>query len=156
MKGFNHVELAGNVVRDPQIRYTGNNEAVAQFTLAVNSPVRGQDGQWSDQATYIPCVVWGKLAESVEHYVKKGHPIVCHGKIQIQNWDDKNTGEKKSITRVKVDEIVFANGGPQAPSQNAAPVQNQPAPQSYRQPAPPQAQPAPQPPVSEVEMDIPF
>ncbi|MEZ0536199.1 single-stranded DNA-binding protein [Caldicellulosiruptoraceae bacterium PP1] len=104
---MNKVLLMGRLTRDPEIRRTVNNNTVANFTLAVNRRYKRDN---EPDADFIPVVVWGKLAEFTENYLKKGRQIVVVGKLQIRSWEAEN--QRHFITEVIADEIYFADSKP--------------------------------------------
>ncbi|ADG68450.1 single-strand binding protein [Planctopirus limnophila DSM 3776] len=101
MASFNRVILMGNVTRDPQVRYTTGGMAVTELGLAVNR-------QWYDKAsnqkkeevTYVDVTLWGRQAEVAGEYLAKGRPVFIEGRLQLDTWDDKETGQKRSKMRV--------------------------------------------------------
>lgn len=103
---MNKVILMGRLVRDPEVRYTQSNQpmAIARFTLAVNRRFKRQGEQ---EADFIPCVAFGKSAEFVEKYFRKGQMISVVGRLQVRNWDDSN-GNKRTTIEVVVEEQYFA------------------------------------------------
>jgi len=108
---MNKVILLGRFTRDPELRYTVNNTAVVSFTLAVDRRVR-QEGQ--PTADFISMVAWGKTAEFISNYFKKGNRIAVCGRIQTRTWDDAEN-KRHYVTEVVVEEAYFAEskGGSQ-------------------------------------------
>lgn len=103
--GLNRVTLMGNITRDPELRYTMNKKAFVQITVACNYSKR-TEGVYESSVDFIPCVAWGKFAETIAKYLHKGSPIYLEGKIKIHSYDNKN-GEKRYITEVLIDLIRF-------------------------------------------------
>ena len=103
--GLNKVCLMGNITRSPELRYTMNKKAFVQITVACNYSKR-TEGVYETAADFIPCVAWGKLAETIANYIHKGSPIYLEGKIKIHAYDNKN-GEKRYMTEVLIDLIRF-------------------------------------------------
>ena len=101
---INRVVLVGRLTRDPELRYTPNGVAVANFTLAVNRPFTNQEG--NRDADFINCVVWRKPAENLANYMKKGNQIGVDGRIQTRTYDDKD-GKKVYVTEVVADSVQF-------------------------------------------------
>ena len=97
---MNKVILMGRLTKDPEIRYTQNNRAVCNFTLAVNRRFN------ADEADFINCQAWEKTAEFITKYFGKGNLLAIVGRIQTRTWDD-NEGKKRYITEVIVDEAYF-------------------------------------------------
>lgn len=109
MRGFNKAIIMGNVVRDPEIRYTANQHAVASFTVACNRSWRDQNGEIREEAAFIPVVVWGKMAETCERYLKKGGGVLVEGRINTRSYEAK-TGEKRYVTEVVAETVQFVGG----------------------------------------------
>ena len=103
---MNKIILMGRLTKDPEIRYTQGSEplCVAKFTLAVNRRFKKDAEQ--QEADFIPCVAFGKTAEFAERFFKKGMQPLLTGRMQVRNYDD-NTGQKRWITEVIVDDMQF-------------------------------------------------
>ncbi|GAE34427.1 single-stranded DNA-binding protein [Halalkalibacter akibai] len=101
---LNRVVLVGRLTRDPELRYTPNGVAVANFTLAVNRTFSNQQGE--RDADFINCVIWRKPAENVANYLKKGSLAGVDGKIQTRSYDN-NEGKRVFITEVVADSVQF-------------------------------------------------
>lgn len=100
---MNKVILVGRLTKDPELRYTANNQTpVAKFTLAVNRVFK-QEGQ--PDADFIPIVVWGKQAENCEKYLSKGSLVAVAGRIQTRSWEQE--GKKHFATEIIADEVHF-------------------------------------------------
>ena len=122
MANFNKVILIGRLTRDPEVRTFANGGKVAAFGFAVtNRRKNSQTGQWEDEPMFIDCDAFnwgttGTLANIVEQYCRKGSQICIEGRLRLDQWDDKNTGQKRSKHKVVVDHIQFLGsreGGPQ-------------------------------------------
>ncbi len=101
---MNKVALVGRLTKDPEVRYTANNQTpVAKFTVAVNRMFK-QEGQ--PDADFIPIVVWGKPAENCGKYIGKGRLVAIAGRIQTRSWDDQE-GKRHFTTEVIADEVHF-------------------------------------------------
>lgn len=101
---MNKVALVGRLTKDPEVRYTANNQTpVAKFTIAVNRMFK-QEGQ--PDADFIPIVVWGKPAENCGKYIGKGRLVAVAGRIQTRSWDDQE-GKRHFATEVIADEVHF-------------------------------------------------
>src|ERR1700726_918120 len=100
MANLNRVLLIGNLTRDPEIRYTPKGTAVADIGLAVNRVFTGEDGEKREEVTFVDVVLWSRLAEIAEQYLKKGRPVFIEGRLQLDTWDDKQSGQKRSRLRV--------------------------------------------------------
>ena len=101
---MNKVFLIGRLTRDPELRYTGSNLPVATFSLAVNRPFSGQNGE--READFINIVVWRKQAENCKNYLNQGSQVAIEGRIQVRNYDDQN-GQKRYVTEVVADNVEF-------------------------------------------------
>ena len=101
---MNKVFLIGRLTRDPELRYTGNNTAVATFSLAVNRNFSNQQGE--READFINIVVWRKQAENVKNYLTQGSQVAIDGRIQTRSYDDNN-GQKRYVTEVVADNVEF-------------------------------------------------
>ncbi len=101
---MNKVFLIGRLTRDPELRYTGSNLPVATFSLAVNRPFSGQNGE--READFINIVVWRKQAENCKNYLTQGSQVAIEGRIQVRNYDDQN-GQKRYVTEVVADNVEF-------------------------------------------------
>ncbi len=101
---MNKVFLIGRLVRDPELRYTGSNIAVATFSLAVNRNFAGANGE--RETDFINIVVWRKQAENVKNYITQGSQVAIDGRIQTRTYDDKD-GQKRYVTEVVADNVQF-------------------------------------------------
>ncbi len=114
---MNKVFLIGRLTRDPELRYTGNNTAVASFTIAVNRTYTNQAGE--READFIPVVVWRRQAESVKNYLSQGSQVAVEGRIQVRNYDDQN-GQRRYVTEVIADSVEFIGSRRDNNNQSAA------------------------------------
>ena len=101
---MNKVFLIGRLTRNPELRYTGNNTAVASFSIAVNRNFSNQQGE--READFINIVVWRKQAENVKNYLQQGSQVAIDGRIQTRSYDDNN-GQKRYVTEVVADNVEF-------------------------------------------------
>ncbi len=101
---MNKVFLIGRLTRDPELRYTGNNTAVATFSIAVNRPFTGQNGE--RQADFINIVVWRKQAENVKNYLTQGSQVAIDGRLQSRSYDGTD-GKRHYVTEVIADNVEF-------------------------------------------------
>ncbi len=106
MASLNKVMLIGNLTRDPEVRYTPKGQAVTDIALAVNRSYL-VDGQKREEVTYVDVTFWGKAAEIIGQYMKKGRPMYVEGRLRLDTWDDKTTGQKRSRLTVTGDEFQF-------------------------------------------------
>src|SRR3954466_14559531 len=100
MASFNKVILLGNLTRDPEVRYTPKGSAVCDLGIAVNRSYTLDSGEKREEVTYVDVVLWARLAEIAGEYLKKGRPVFIEGRLQLDTWDDKQSGQKRSKLRV--------------------------------------------------------
>ncbi len=100
MASFNKVILLGNLTRDPEVRYTPKGSAVCDLGLAVNRAYTLDNGEKREEVTFVDVVLWARLAEIAGEYLKKGRPVFIEGRLQLDTWDDKQSGQKRSKLRV--------------------------------------------------------
>ena len=109
-KGVNKVMLLGNVGKDPEMRATQGGMVIASLTLATADRQKDQTGNWVDKTEWHNLVCFGRTAEIVRDYVKKGTQLFVEGKIQTRSWDDKESGQKKYRTEILVNELSLLGG----------------------------------------------
>jgi len=109
-RGVNKVILLGNVGKDPEIRATGGGMQVAKFTLATTEKTKDQSGNWNDKTEWHNLVAFGRTAEIVRDYVKKGSQLYIEGKISTSSWDDKESGQKKYRTEILINDLQLLGG----------------------------------------------
>jgi single-strand DNA-binding protein len=107
MRGFNRVILAGNLTRDPEVRYTVNKKAYARFGLAINSTWRNPNGEVQENTDFVNLVAWGSTAEICGKYLKKGSPILIEGRIKSGSYDAKDGSGKRTSIDVYVDNMTM-------------------------------------------------
>ena len=107
MPNYNKVILMGNLTRDPEVRYTSSGTAIAKLGLAVNRYYRNQEGQQQEETTFVDVDAFGKQAETIGQYLKKGRPIMVEGRLKLDQWDDKQTGQKRSKLGVTLENFQF-------------------------------------------------
>jgi len=100
MASFNKVILLGNLTRDPEVRYTPKGSAVCDLGIAINRQYTLDSGEKREEVTFVDVVLWSRLAEIAGEYLKKGRPIFIEGRLQLDTWDDKQSGQKRSKLRV--------------------------------------------------------
>lgn len=110
--GVNKVILIGNLGVDPELRYTPQGTAVANFRLATNESWTDKNGQKQDRTEWHRIVVWGKLAELCGEYLQKGRQVYLEGKLQTREWTDKEN-RKNYTTEIVANQVVFLQGGAQ-------------------------------------------
>lgn len=114
MINLNRVEVIGNLTRDPELRYTPNNQAVASFAIATNRRYKDQSGNWVDSPPeYHEVVVWAQVGERCAQVLHKGDRVFISGRLQTRSWEGQD-GQKKYKTEVVADTII----GPDAVNKN--------------------------------------
>jgi single-strand DNA-binding protein len=111
MANFNKVILAGNLTRDPELRYTPKGTAIAKIGLAINRKWKSETGEMKEETTFVDVDAFGKTAETIGQYLKKGRPILIEGRLRYQTWDDKQSGQKKSKLAVVMENFQFMDFG---------------------------------------------
>jgi single-strand DNA-binding protein len=112
MASFNKVILMGNLTRDPELRYTPKGTAIAKIGLAVNRNWTSESGEKKEEVTFVDVDVFGRTAENVGQYMRKGRPILIEGRLRLDQWDDKQTGQKKSKLGVVAETVQFLGSAP--------------------------------------------
>jgi len=111
MASVNKVMLLGNLTRDPEIRYTPKGTAVTDLGMAINRIRTGDNGERIEEVTYVDVTLWGRQAELAGQYLGKGRPVFIEGRLQLDQWDDKQSGQKRSRLRVVGENMQFLPGG---------------------------------------------
>jgi single-strand DNA-binding protein len=106
MPNLNRVLLMGNLTRDPELRYTPNNTPVCSFGVAINRKWRSQDGQQNEETTFVDCEAWARTAEVINQYLGKGKPIFIEGRLRLDQWQDKDGGNRSKL-KVVVESFEF-------------------------------------------------
>jgi single-strand DNA-binding protein len=125
VSSLNQVQLIGRLGKDPEIKYTGSGKAVANFSIATEEKWKNQAGEKQSKTEWHRCVAWGKLAEIIQNYVKKGNLIFVQGRIETRKWEDRDKITRYS-TEIVVDKMQMLgskNDGanrPEAPAREDA------------------------------------
>lgn len=124
MASLNKVMLMGNVTRDPEIRHTPKGTAVTELGLAINRVWKNEQGQKQEEVTFVEATLWGRQAEVASEYLTKGRPVYIEGRLEVQTWDDKETGKKRSKLCIVGESIQFLGSGQKltAPARSQAPA----------------------------------
>lgn len=104
---YNKVMLGGNLTRDPELRYTPKGTAVAEIGLAINRVWTTETGEKKEEVTFVNCAAFGRTAETLGQYVRKGHPLFIEGRLKLEQWDDKQTGQKRSAIKIIIEGFQF-------------------------------------------------
>jgi single-strand DNA-binding protein len=111
MANLNKVMLIGNLTRDPELRVTPKGTAICTFSLAVNRKFRDESGADREEVTYVDIEAWGKSGENISKYCTKGRPLFVEGRLRLDQWEDKNTKEKRSRMKVVCENFQFLGSG---------------------------------------------
>ena len=162
MANLNKVMLMGNLTRDPEVRYTPKGTAVAELGLAINRVYSAENGEKREETTFVDVTLWGRTAEIAGEYLKKGRPVFIEGRLQLDSWDDKQTGQKRSKLKVVGEAMqlmgsrggVEGGGGGGEYSGGGEPPSSRPQKSAPSQP--PKQKPPADPDLEPEEDDIPF
>ena len=113
MANLNKVMLMGNLTRDPEVRYTPKGTAVAELGLAINRVYTADNNEKREETTFVDVTLWGRTAEIAGEFLKKGRPVFIEGRLQLDTWDDKQTGQKRSKLKVvgEAMQLIGSRGG---------------------------------------------
>ncbi len=159
MANLNKVMLIGNLTRDPEIKYTPKGMAIAQLGLAINRNWTNDGGEKQEETTFVDVDLFGRLAEIAGEYLKKGRPVYIEGRLRLESWDDKQSGQKRTKMKVVGEQLQLLGsrdgGGSESKGGGDEYSVARPASRPPSRPAP-----APRPPVDPdldaAEDDIPF
>lgn len=142
MPNLNKVLIMGALTRDPEVKYTPKGTALCQIGVAVNHTYKTADGEKREEVTFVDVEAWGKTAEVIGEHFRKGKPIFVEGRLKLDTWDDKQTGQKRSKMKVIMESFQFLGdkGSGQA---SAAPPRSAPPNRAPRPPADPDLDAAP-------------
>jgi single-strand DNA-binding protein len=143
MASYNKVLLMGNLTRDPEVRYTPKGTAIANIGLAVNRVYSTEGGEQKEEVTFIDIEVWGRQAETVGQYLAKGRPVFVEGRLKLDSWEDKESGQKRQKLKVVAERVQFL-GAPRGSAEfkDQAPTDEAPAARAAGRGARPAAPPA--------------
>src|SRR6266436_4551058 len=127
MASFNKVILVGNLTRDPELRYTPKGTAIAKIGLAVNRVWTNEAGEKKEEVTFVDIDMFGRTAENVAQYMRKGSPLLVEGRLRLDQWDDKQTGQKRSKLGVVAESVQFLGSPRSNEGGSAAPAASRPA-----------------------------
>ena len=144
MANLNKVMLIGNLTRDPELRYTPKGTAVAEIGMAINRVRTDEQGQRQEDTTFVDVTLWGRQAELAQQYLSKGRPVYIEGRLQMDTWEDKASGQKRSKLKVVGENMQFlgssggGGGGGQQQGQPQAAQPQEGQPQGQQQASQPQ------------------
>jgi single-strand DNA-binding protein len=159
MPNLNKVMIMGNLTRDPEIKYTPKGMAIAVFGVAVNRVWTNEAGEKQEEVTFIDIEMFGRKAEVVGEYFKKGKPIYVEGRLKLDAWEDKTSGQKKSKLKVIGETFEFLGsreGGGGGQSSGGGESHDAPPSGGYKKSAPPPKKPPTDPDLDAEADDIPF
>ena len=110
MANLNRVLLIGNLTRDPELRVTPKGTAICQFGLAISRSFKDESGQTREEATFVDIEAWGKQGELIAKYCTKGRPLFVEGRLRFDQWEDKQTQQKRSKLKVVLENFQFLGG----------------------------------------------
>jgi single-strand DNA-binding protein len=152
MASFNKVILLGNLTRDPELKYTPKGTAVAQIGLAVNRVYSNDQGEKVEEVTFVDVDLFGRTAEIANEYLRKGRPVLIEGRLKLDTWDDKQTGQKRSRLKIIGEAMQLLGGRDNSGAGGGEERGSAPPPRRPNAP-PPKAQ---DPDLDQPEDDIPF
>lgn len=117
---INKVILAGNLTRTPELRRSAAGNAILNMGIAVNNRKKDSNGEWVDDPCFVDLVMFGKRAESVSNYLDKGTKVAVEGKLSMSQWEDRNSGQKRTKLEVIVDELEFMSRGSERKQESQA------------------------------------
>ena len=122
MASFNKVILVGNLTRDPELRYTPSGKAIAKIGMAVSRAWTTETGEKKEDVTFVDVDSFGRQAEVIAQYFKKGRPILVEGRLKLDQWDDKQTGQKRSKLGIVLESFSFLDSGAGRGTEGVAPA----------------------------------
>ncbi len=135
MANVNKVILIGNLTRDVDLKTLNSGASIAQIGLAINRKWKDKAGEDQEEVTFVDCEAWGKTAEIMAKYLSKGKPVFIDGRLKLDSWDDKESGQKRSKMKVVVESFQFLGSG--KGGDDAAPAEkpaDKPAQRGFKQP----------------------
>ena len=155
MANFNKVYLIGNLTRDPELRVTPKGTAICQFGLAVNRQFKDESGAMRDDTTFVDIEAWGKQGETISKYCTKGRPLFVEGRLKLDQWEDKTSGQKRSKLKVVLEGFQFLGSG-QREGGGGGGEYDQSAPSPERHAPPPRSSQSRPAPAENLDEDVPF
>jgi single-strand DNA-binding protein len=129
MASYNKVLIMGNLTRDPELKQTPSNQSVAQIGIAMNRKFKDKEGNMREEVTFVDCEAWGRTAEVMSQYLSKGRPVFVEGRLKLDQWQDKDGGNRSKL-KVVVESFQFidSKGGQTSTPPAAATAAPQSAP----------------------------
>ena len=161
MAYLNKVFLIGNLTRDPELRVTPKGTAICQFGIAVNRQFKDESGATRDETTFVDIEAWGKQGELVSKYLSKGSLAMVEGRLKLDQWEDKTSGQKRSKIKVVLDNVQFLSSrGGSGGGGGGAPMGEEggdsPSPERHSPPSRGGGSPKPGPAAGNIDEDVPF
>jgi single-strand DNA-binding protein len=145
MPSYNKVILMGNLTRDIELKFTPSNQPVATIGLAVNRKFKTKEGEDREEVTFVDCEAWGRTAEVMKQYLVKGRPVFVEGRLKLDTWQDKESGQNRSKLKVVVESFEFIDSkGGGGGSSGSSEYSGSSEPRSSSRPSAPSRSPAPQ------------
>ena len=110
MASYNRVMLMGNLTKNPELKYTPSGTAVTDIGLAFSESFKNKEGEKVEKTCFVDVNIWGRQAETVSEYLKKGSPVFIEGRLQYDQWENQE-GEKRSKLRVRAERVQFLSSG---------------------------------------------
>jgi single-strand DNA-binding protein len=160
MPSLNKVLLMGNLTRDPELRVTPKGTSICQFSLAINRQFKMESGESREEVIYVDVEAWGKQGETIAKFCVKGRPLYVEGRLRLDQWEDKNTKEKRSRMKVVLEQFQFLGDG-RGGGAGGAPASSGEYDQTgggspERHSPPPRASSKPAAPAENLDEDVPF
>ena len=111
MNSLNKVMLIGNLTRDPEIRQTPKGVSVTDLGIAINRVYTSDSGERQEDVTFVDVTLWDRLAENAAQYLSKGRAVFIEGRLKLDSWEDKDSGQNRSRLRVVAERVQFLGGG---------------------------------------------
>src|SRR5688572_16499334 len=156
MANFNKVYLIGNLTRDPELRVTPKGTAICQFGMAVNRQFKDESGAMRDDTTFVDIEAWGKQGETISKYCQKGRPLFVEGRLKLDQWEDKTSGQKRSKLKVVLEGFQFLGSGQRDGAGGGGGEFDQSAPTPERHAPPPRGGGAKPASTENLDEDVPF
>lgn len=120
---YNSVTLVGNLTRDPELKFTAKGTAVAKVGMAINRTWMSEGGEKKQETTFVDIDMFGRTAENVGKFMRKGSTLLVQGRLKLDQWDDKQTGQKRSKLGVIAETVQFGSGGSRKKDSESAPAE---------------------------------
>lgn len=128
---FNQITLLGNFTREVETKYTTGGTAIAAFGMATSHKYTSQSGEKREEVMFIDCEAFGRTAEIISKYCKKGHQVFIQGRLKLDTWEDKQSGQKRSKHKVVVETVQLLNQRERQPDDTRTRTPQKPPPQRF-------------------------